>query len=122
MTKFTVENASGNLLGRGLSLFEAAIEVLRYDGHEYQIRQDDDGIGWRLYTSTYSCNSTAYKGLKPSTIFSTADTETEATEDIMRQVVENAIWFKGCCVQTDADYDAMTVEVEDDLAKEGGRT
>ena len=49
-TTYTVLSRQGEIEGRGLSLAEAASEILTYDGREYEIRPPE-GAGYWLWRS-----------------------------------------------------------------------
>lgn len=50
MPTYRVISTDGEVIETGLSLSEAAHEVLTSDGREYQIRPDDDGAGFTLWS------------------------------------------------------------------------
>lgn len=128
MTSYTVLNRHGSVQERGCTLAEAAQIVLGYDGHDYDIRPDSssgfrglsgpdderDFRHWTLWTSSFSRNSSAYKGLTESVIFALASSREEAEADIYKQVVAHADWWEGCEVMTDSDYDAMVAELAEE--------
>lgn len=117
MTKptYTILDANGFLRAEGYSAAEAAISVLTYDGHQFEIRPADDGKGWRLWTTRFSRNSTCYDGLHRGVIFSIEPDFVAAEADIFGQVIQNAEWWRGQEVMTDADYAAMRAEMEADV-------
>lgn len=55
-TKYIAFRHDGDIINEGLTLENAAHEILTYDGYEYEIKQED-GI-YKLYVSTHSSNST----------------------------------------------------------------
>ena len=113
-TTYTITNASGEVQERGLDLAEAAITVMQYDGHEFEIRPEGDGDGYRLWTSKFSRNSPMGARLVESVIFSLAADEAAAPAEIYADVLDRADWFKGQTVWTDAAYDAFMAEIEAD--------
>jgi len=113
-TLYTILNASGSVQARGCTAAEAAQEVMGYDGHEFEIRADEDGNGFELWTSQFSRNSTAYRGLVKSVIYSVKDDRAKAEAEIYTKVIHHADWWKGCDVMTDADYDATMAEAARD--------
>lgn len=110
MTSYTVLNRHGEVQERNCGLHEAAETVLRYDGYEFEIRPEEDGRGYRLWTSTFSRNSGCFNGLTRSVIFSLEDHPAHAVQDIYRQVINHSDWWCGCDVMSDDDYDAMQAE------------
>lgn len=111
---YTVLNRHGAVQDRGLTLADAAQVVMGYDGHEYEIK-DSDGpsrIGFDLWTSNFSRNSTAFNGLTKSTIYSVHEDRALAEAEIYRKVIKNAEWFCGCAVMTDEEYAAMIAGIE----------
>lgn len=113
-TTYTITDANGEVQERGLDMATAAIAVMQYDGHEFDIRADADIAGYRLWTSQFSRNSPMGAKLSASVIFSLAANRAAAVDEICAEVVAHAHWFKGQSVQTDAAYDAMTAEFEAD--------
>lgn len=109
-TTYTVLRADGEINARGLSAPDAAVEVMTYDGHDYDILRDQDG--WRLFTTKHSRNSPL--GGRPMTgtvIWSFATHEAEARAEILAEVIKNAGWWRGQSVITDADYDQMVADL-----------
>ena len=111
-TTYTITDHEGSVRERGLGLNEAAITVMQNDGHEFEIRAEDDGEGYRLWTSRFSRNSPMGAKLVKSVIFSLAADEDAAAAEIYAEVIANADWFMGQTVQTDAAYDAVMAEFE----------
>lgn len=107
MNTYTVTTRHDTIKGRGLSLETAARVVMEEDGHEWEIRREDDGGGFRVWTSLFSRNSTAWNGLTRSVIGSFAADENAARAEIFRAILINAEWFRGCQAMTDAEYDSM---------------
>lgn len=109
-TTYTVLNRHGSIQGQGETLASAAQIVLEYDGHTYEIRPATDGKGFDLWVSNASRNSTAFRGLTKSRIFSVQADIALAEADIYRQVIRNASWWESCEVLTDADYAEQLAE------------
>lgn len=114
---YTVTSHDGANEQRGLTLDEAACEIMWYDGHEFEICPEDGG-GYRLWTSDYSRNSPMGAKLSETVIDSGETDEAAATAEIYAKVLENAHWFKGQWVYTDAKYDAILAELEAEEADE----
>lgn len=108
-TTYTVLNRHGDIQGQGETLEGAAQIVLGYDGHAHEIRQSD--AGFDLWVSAASRNSSAYKGLTKSRIFSLHADATLAEADIYRQVIRNASWWDDCEVISDKDYAERVAEI-----------
>ncbi len=114
-TLYTILNSSGDVEERNCTVAQAAQVVMAYDGHEFEIRAAADGKGFELFTSQFSRNSTGDgRPLVKSVIFSLADDRASAEAEIYKQVILHADWWKGCDVQSDADYDAMLAELARD--------
>lgn len=107
---YTILNAgNGNEPIRGLSLADAAQELLLSDGHDYEIRAEPDG-GFTLWLTQFSRNSTL--GGKPmvrSRFFSTADTMADAEKELFGKVVR-AEW-RGYKAVADEDYIRQETEI-----------
>lgn len=114
--KYTlVDNVTGAALARGLTAEQVMMELLSYDGHEYEIRFVGDA--WQLYTSRGSRNSRA--GLGPMSeswangklCRSSAADEAQARAEIAEHVV-GAEWVGryGPEVMLDADYDDLEAD------------
>lgn len=99
----------------GLSVREAAVALLTYDSHRYDIRKDDAG-DWRLYVSKYSEASTmGGRPLTPSVVFSIKEDRAEAEEDIFKQVVLTGKFaWAGCDVLDDELFAEMRAQAEED--------
>lgn len=111
---YTVLNNSGEVEERHCTVAQAAQVVMAYDGHEFEIQGEENGGGFRLWTSQFSRNSTAYRGLTKSVIFSLNTDRAAAEAEIYREVILHAEWWKGCDVQSDADYDEMMAHLARD--------
>jgi hypothetical protein len=112
---YTVTSAAGDVIDSGLTAVEAMNVILTDDGHEYEIRPEVDGDGYRLWTSTYSRNSTAYNGLRQSVIYSLASNVVYAEEEIAHKVIE-AGWPRKPAAVTDESHAAMMAELAADEA------
>lgn len=107
---YTILSNNG-LREQGLSLQDAASSVMTYDGHVFEIRKSDDG-SFELWTSPFSRNSTAFRGLEKSAIFSLERDEETAAKDIYQQVIEHADWWMSQEVLTDKEYARRLKECE----------
>lgn len=115
---YTVTNHDGANEKRGLTFDEAAHEIMIHDGHKFEIRPEDGG-GYRLWTSEFSEHDPLGARLSESVIYSRETDEGAATVEIYAEVLAKAHWFKGQCVYTDAEYDAILAELEADEDDEG---
>jgi hypothetical protein len=111
MTTYTVLCPDGSVLRRGLSAVDAAREILGYDGYDYDLRRDR--CGWQLYISRFSrCSPGGNGGMveaeaRGKLIYSLAETEKEAWEEIARQVIASD-WL-GCPIAVpDIEYQRRT--------------
>lgn len=82
MTTYTVISQHGDVIATGLSLRDAADEVLSSDSREYDVRQDSDGT----YT-LWSRQQVANRGWTATRFFSVATDRGEAEDEIFRAVV-----------------------------------
>lgn len=113
---YIVTQPSNGHVTRPMTLAEAADHVMSYDGHEYDIRPSADGVGYELWLSCHSRNSTCWKGLTKSVIFSLRDDLAQATEEIFVQVLRHATWWHGQYAYTEKEYTRMIAEFAADEA------
>jgi hypothetical protein len=105
---YVVINQAGEPIAEGLTVAEAAHEILTHDSAQYEIRPDADGEGWILWGKSLNGPGIAY-------IFGSWETDREAAEaEIMAEVVLAADtgnhWTAEAIPQ--ADWDAMQDRVE----------
>lgn len=116
-TTYTVLNNNGDVIDSGLNAVEAMDVILTDDGHEWEIRPEADGEGFRLWTTTHSRNSTGYEGLTASTVYSLNADEEAAMQEIAAKVIA-VRWPRKPEAMTDAAYAAIkTITIEIDAAK-----
>jgi hypothetical protein len=115
MSKYTVTDPSGSVIGRGLTAVEAAHKILSYDGHEYILHGTPDGT-WYLYVSRDSQNAeggnggfTTTYGALGTLIISFAESREAAWQDIAEQVIR-AEWRDWPVAMDDDDYDELMEE------------
>lgn len=101
---------------RPLNLDQAAVHVLGYDGHEWEIRPGVTWAGYELWVSTHSRNSGCYRGLTRCVIFSLEADFVKACEDIFRQVLDHADWWSHQQAFTEEEYARMMAEIAADEA------
>lgn len=113
MTTYTVTDG-GNVTS-GLDLIEAADMLLGNDGHQHELRQDDDG-GWSLWISQFSRNSTlGGRPLVKSTIYTLETNEELAARDIAEKVIGSGHWeTSGLRCMTDEQHAAEAAELAAD--------
>ena len=114
-TTYTVTDNNGDVIDSGLTATEAMDLILTDDGHEWEIRPEADGEGFRLWTSTHSRNSTAYNGLTRSVVYSLATDAATAEQEIAEKVIA-AGWPRKPDAVTDEAHAAMMAEIEADEA------
>ena len=129
MADFNTDNTEGytvfdNRVGfrigvdlRGLSEADAARELLTEgDGYIHEIRRDDAGDGWTLWTSMASSASPAGGRMAKTGAYSLLADEEAATAEIYAEVVRRCLrganWGGRLSVMTDAEYNAVAVAVE----------
>ena len=100
-----VLNRRGQVQTQNASLSEAAETVLGYDGHEYEIRRDDNTEGFWLYISRFSRNSSCGgRPLVRGRFYSAAETEAEAATEIFQYVIDHARFWNDQIVITNESY------------------
>lgn len=123
MTTYTVYNFnSGTVVGRGLTVVQAAQEILSYDGHQYELRCEDHFVGlpprWTLLVSRGSAASSGgTRGMTPAwshsnTIAVYTHSEEVAWESIAEQVVRDM------CVPLDVMRDDEFDRLQHELQQE----
>ena len=110
MTTYTVyQSQDFSICRTGLTLDQAANELLTGDGYTYEIRPEDDGQGWRLWISRGSQHSYGgTQGLISSVFFSLADAETEAAAEIFQKILGHE--WHGQEGSTDEQFTKMLAE------------
>jgi hypothetical protein len=93
---YTILNHNGDIQAQGVDLAEAAHIVLTYDGHDYDIRRDEDG-GYSLFAGGRPL-------LRCIKYF-----KNEA--EIYQFVVDHATNWQNQTVMTDEDYAQMVQEI-----------
>jgi hypothetical protein len=112
MTTFTVLNRHGQVQTQNASLTEAAQTVLGYDGHEYEIRPDENNKGFWLYVSQFSRNSSCGgRPLVRGRCYSAADMGAEAEAEIFQYVIDHADFWDNLTVMTDEAYAREQAEI-----------
>lgn len=116
LTYTTLDN-DGYVISSGLTASEAAIEVLSYDGHDYDVRKIDGE--YCIYVSRGSRNSTV--GLGP---FSQAFVKNKALKvyadnanaafNIMAEMIIDHNWSRVPYVIEDETYKIQQLDLEDD--------
>lgn len=106
---YTVIDYNGDVIARGLSLAEAANEILSTDSREWEIRPINRvGLhGWRLWTR----QQVAHLPWTPTVVFSLADNQSEAEAEIFAEVVR-ADWPRHYSAMTDESYNQSLAESE----------
>jgi len=78
---YTVTNYDGDVVASGLTLSDAAAEVLRTDGREWEVRED--GEGFRLW----SRHQVAGRRWEKTVAFSLCEGRAEAEAEIFAEVI-----------------------------------
>lgn len=112
MTTYTVYNLNSDTeADTGLCLADAANAMMTYDGHEWDIREEDGA--YSLYTSQFSRNGPCGgRDLVRSVVFSYAADRATAEVEIFKRVISED-WWKLTCV-TDAEHLAGLAEESED--------
>ncbi len=112
---YVVVDRAGTPLAEGLTETEAAHEILTHDGEQYEIRADEDGEGWVLWTRHQTAN-------RPwtQTIFGSWQTDRDTAEAvILAEVVRAADTFNGWTAEAipQADWDEMQARLAEENAE-----
>lgn len=110
---YTVIDRNGTVIGESLTAVEAMHEILTDDGHEYEIRPEEDGEGHRLWTSTYSRNGTAWNGISKSVVFSLEGDAERAEQEIAERVIA-ADWPRKPSAITDEQQAELVLAADKD--------
>jgi len=108
---YVVINTQGEPIAQGLTLAEAGHAILTHDGARYELRPDEDGEGWILWSKSLN-------GRWTQCVFGSWQTDRDAAEAvILAEVVRAADAFNGWTAEAipQADFDAMQAR----LAEEG---
>jgi hypothetical protein len=113
MTTYTLIDAQYVVVDRGLSITDAARDILNYDGHAYEVRKE--GGEYCLYCSQGSRNSQSGLGkFTQSWVFGKlvivdASDDEKAFEKIAAMIVNND-WVGALTAMADADYDKQEAD------------
>lgn len=94
-----INQNTGETIATGLTLRDAANEILSYDSQEWQIRPMENG-GFSLWLRKELAN----KPWHETTICSFEREESEAENDIFRQVLDRD-WLTGPQALTESEYE-----------------
>ena len=107
MTKYTVIDNNGSVLGSGLCAELAADIVLTYDSQEYKIRRNAEANSWEIWTRKQCANKPwAFSG------FDSYLENQEAAEQELYQAVIDVDFGCSPSVMTDEQYARMQEEGE----------
>ena len=107
MTTYTIINSVE--AQSGLSLEDAARELLLEDGAEYDIREAVDGAGFELWHRKPNAN----KPWTKTVIYSIEDDRDAAETDIFKKVIDSGYWEgDDLSCMTDERYAEMLAESE----------
>jgi hypothetical protein len=115
MTTYTTHRQNNNALS-GLSVEDAAREILWADGQDFEIRREEDC--WRLWQRKECAN---VKWHAVSSIWSFEEAEDAAEADIFQQVVNRCLkgrWDRYTDIMTDEAYDAMLAQLAADRSED----
>lgn len=113
MTTYTILSGEGEMIETGLSLRDAAHEVLTSDGREYEFRtgpDDDSGI----VTVLWSRQQVANRPWAATRFFSIKTDRAEAEEEIFAEVVSGERFAGHCEAITDEQYAEMLASLAED--------
>lgn len=115
-TLYTVIDQNGSVIDSSLTAVEAMGVILTDDGHEWDIRAEEDGEGFRLWVSSHSRNSTAWNGIGKSVIYSLEMDREKAKQEIAERVIA-ARWPRMPEAMTDEQHAAMMADLAADEAE-----
>ena len=112
---YVVVDRAGEPIAEGLTESEAAHEILTYDGEQYEIRADEDGEGWILW----SRHETAHRPWT-RTIFRSWQTDRDAAEavilaDVVRTACTGERWKAEAVLQ--AEWDEVQARLVEENAE-----
>jgi hypothetical protein len=102
MTTYTILSGDGEMTATGLSLRDAAHEVLTSDGREYEVREDEDG-GFTLWSRQQAAN----RPWAATRFFSVKTGQDEAEAEIFAEVIGSERFAGHCEAITDEQYAEM---------------
>ena len=112
MTTCTVLRPNGQVEARGLTIEDAGITVLTYDGRLYEIIADEDGPGFRLWVSPHSVNAySGCGGMYRTDFYSDDPDRAKAEAEILADVAFHAD-LRNMQVLEDCEYDQILAEAE----------
>lgn len=86
--KFSVISNQGECIAQNLTAYDAAVEILLHDGHQFEIRPAENEDGHDLWVSRASRNSPiGGRPLVKSAIFSIENDKALAERDIAGKVI-----------------------------------
>lgn len=109
-TLYTVIDTNGSVIDQSLTAGEAMHTILIDDGHQYEIRPEEDGNGYRLWTSEYSRNSTLGGRPLTRTFVYSLETDGAAAEREIALKVIAARWPRKPEAMTDEAYAGMLAD------------
>lgn len=124
-TTYTVLDGGGEVHERHLDATDAAHEVLSWDGHLYEVRDEGNQVGderqFAAHVSAFSVNGSCGAGrlsMAPDTLVYARDAAA-AWPLIAAKVcaLAGGKWDRGPSVVTDAQYDQEAAEAAEDAAE-----
>jgi hypothetical protein len=110
---YVVVDRAGTPIAEGLTESEAAHEILTHDSAQYEIRADEHGEGWILWSKSLN-------GRWTPTIFGSWQTDRDTAEAvILAEVVRAADTFNGWTAEAipQADWDEMQARLAEENAE-----
>jgi hypothetical protein len=107
-TTYTVTSAEGENPRTGLSLHDAADEILSSDSREWKIERDEDGM-WVIWSRQQVAN----RGWAKTITSSWEDTQEEAEAEMFAEVIQKSWQWRGHDIAvTDEEYARSWAEAE----------
>jgi hypothetical protein len=114
MTRYTVIDHDGYVIDSGLTLEEAANEIMRSDSREWELRKDEGFDGW----TAWSRQQVANRPWSKTVFYSACPDENAARVDICKQIVGAERMRGHPEAMTDNGYAEMNAALHAELAED----
>jgi hypothetical protein len=107
---YVVVDRAGEPIAEGLTEAEAAHEILTYDSAQYELRPEEDGVGYRLWGREMNGRWSSYRFY--SLASSLADAQAELMSDVVRTACTGERWKAEAVPQ--AEWDEMQARLAEE--------
>jgi len=108
-TLFTLVDHNGDRTESGLTLIEAAREIIQHDGVDYELRPADDGDGFYMWTRQQVAN----RPWTRTDMFSLDGDEAAAETEILTRFADDSRRHGRFSIMSDEGYAAMMKEIDE---------